>query len=225
MKFFHKIKISNRALSLQQTPQHQTKLALIKKITQEVLDDTLSKAIIKILVTPSWFVKVFWMFGLLGASSLCSYFLVGSAINFFTYELSTVVRVHSEIASLFPKVTICNKNAFTSKYAWDLANGTNYNEFLYRVNNELSEVEKQKLSHDFKDLLLECSFNSQPCAYYDFSWEYDRALGNCYSFNSGFNLSGHRVLLKKSIRAGSSYGLKLTLYVNFYGKITNKTII
>ncbi len=44
-------------------------------------------------------------------------------------------------------------------------------------------------------------------------------LGHCYSFNSGFDLSGQKVPLKSSIRAGSSYGLRVTFYVKCYEKL------
>ena len=46
--------------------------------------------------------------------------------------------------------------------------------------------------------------------------------GNCFSFNTGFDSLGQKIPLKSSIRAGSQYGLKLTLYVNYYELIASK---
>ena len=40
------------------------------------------------------------------------------------------------------------------------------------------------------------------------------------SFNSGINSNGEEVGLKKATLAGSSYGLKLMMYVNVYQKLT-----
>ena len=40
--------------------------------------------------------------------------------------------------------------------------------------------------------------------------------GNCFTFNSGFDSNGSRIDLKKSTIAGQVFGLRLTLYVNFY---------
>jgi hypothetical protein len=79
---------------------------------------------------------------------------------------------------------------------------------------------KKSIGHSIDDILIGCKFNYQSCSSADFLWEYDKIYGNCYSFNSGFNSTGHRVELKKSSLAGYSYGLQLDLYVNFYENLT-----
>jgi len=119
----------------------------------------------------------------------------------------------------FVKVTFCNKNLFTTKYAYDLAKGASYSEFVNMINLKLNASERAKLTHSLNDILIECSFNSIACSSNDFTQEYDINLGTCYSFNSGFNSSGHRVPQKRSTRSGSPHGLRLAIYVNVYEKL------
>ena len=122
-------------LKTRQKPSNsQSRKALIKQTLNDVLTDSLSKAIIKIFSSPSIIIRAFWCLGLLFACGLCSYFLIESILVFFTYELSTTVRTYAEVTSLFPKVTICNKNAFTTKYAYEASMGLKYDDFQFRVN-------------------------------------------------------------------------------------------
>ena len=191
------------------------KIEQIQLLIKEILFNSTAQAILKIYQTKSWVIKIFWLVCLACACSLCSYFVIESVITFVSYEVNTKTRSFTEQTSLFPKITFCNKNLFTTKYAADLANDSSYEDLVYMVNFKLNETEKLKLAKNFEDILLDCSFNSVKCSASDFAHEYDPNLGNCYSFNSGFNSTGHRVSLKDSIRAGSSYGMKLVVYVNF----------
>ena len=114
-------------------------------------------------------------------------------------------------------MTICNKNVFTTKYAFNLANGSKYDEVIWQINTKLDATQKEKLTHTFDEILLECFFNAKECrARDDFIYEYDRSLGACYTFNSG---NDSMQALKVSIRAGVEYGLTLVLYAHFYDRL------
>ena len=84
----------------------------------------------------------------------------------------------------------------------------------------LKDDEKKLLSHDFEDILISCTFNSQTCSVSDFVWKFDKFFGNCFVFNSGFDSSGNPVELKKSYVAGSLFGLSLQFYVGFHEHLT-----
>ena len=56
-------------------------------------------------------------------------------------------------------MTICNKNALTSRYAYELTNGTTPEEFSSKVNMEFDETQKGLLQHSLDDILFECQFN------------------------------------------------------------------
>jgi len=185
----------------------QTKSEKIQELIKEILFNSTSQALLKIYQTPSKVVKVFWCVCLLCACSLCAYFVVESLITFVTYEVSTKTRSYTEQTSLFPKVTFCNKNMFTTKYAYNLAmsyaaksnaSTTTYQEMVYAANFKLNDTERDKLSKKFADILLDCSFNSEKCnATQDFVKEYDRVLGACYTFNAGVNpVTGQSVPVK-----------------------------
>jgi hypothetical protein len=177
-----------------------TKSEQIQELIKEILFNSTSQALLKIYQTPSKIVKIFWCVCLLCACSLCAYFVFVSLITFVTYEVSTKTRSYTEQTSLFPKVTFCNKNMFTTKYAYELTNASymSYDELVYTANFKLNDTERDKLTKKFGDILLECSFNYEKCnATHDFVKEYDKVLGHCYTFNSGVNpVTGENVKIK-----------------------------
>ena len=81
--------------------------------------------------------------------------------------------------------------------------------------NSFSDEGKKQLGHDLKDILIECWFNDKPCNSTDFTWSFHNIYGNCYKFNTGFDV-------KSSTLAGPDHGLSLTLYVNIYEKLLKK---
>ena len=83
------------------------------------------------------------------------------------------------------------------------------------LDQNFSDISRQKLAHMFEDILINCQFNYQKCYARDFVWSFDKFYGNCFSFNAGFNSTGHRTELKKSSVAGWLFGLQLELYVNY----------
>ena len=134
-------------------------------------------------------------------------------MTYLTYGVSTTSRTIYETPTLFPKVTFCNYNYFTTKYGYDVIQSENYSNIVYYQNDD-----KKRISHDLDEILLECWFSSTACSSSDFVWSYDSMYGNCYTFNSGFDSNGNKVELKKSILSDTNV-LRLTLYVNIYEKI------
>ena len=199
----------------------QTKKLNTLDLIKENIGNEASQAFVKIFRSSSCIFKMFWFTCLMAACSLSAFFMIQSLITFVTYEVSTNTRTIFETASLFPRITYCNKNPFNTKYSFEsLEKIGNYNDMLYAMNYVLNDSEKLSLQHPFDKVLVDCSFNNEKCTISDFLREFDPNLGNCFSFNSGFNASKHLVSLKESVRAGSTYGLKLTLYVNFYEYLT-----
>jgi hypothetical protein len=98
-------------------------------------------------------------------------------------------------------------------------------EYLMAIANArssiLSDTEKKKLGYFFEKTLFECRFNFFPCSPDDFVWLFDKMLGNCYKFNSGYYSSGDSVKLQKAIKSGIFYGLTLTLFAGQFRKLNN----
>ena len=191
---------------------------VVKKILKDVLYNSSAQAILKTWYTPYRLLKCFWIVCLLATFSFSSYVIIETLISFFSYEVFTSTKTIFETPTLFPKVTICNKNLITSRYAYELLVNSNMTleEMQFNMNYKFNDTEIELLQHSFRDVLVDCTFNNQNCTYLDFIKEYDQNLGLCYVFNSGFNQKGKPVKLRETMRAGSLYGLKITLYANFY---------
>jgi hypothetical protein len=62
-------------------------------------------------------------------------------------------------------------------------------------------------------MLIKCHFTEIRCSANDFYWYYDFNYGNCYTFNSGYNASGHRVPIRTVQKPGRFAGLYLQLFI------------
>ena len=196
------------------TNQH-LKTEKINLLIKEILYNSLAQALCKIYQTHYHTIKIFWCICLTGTVLCCIYFTMVNFVYYFYFEVSSKFRIINEVPALFPKVTICNKNHFTTKFAFD-----NYDNFVAK-NVEFNDTLKQKLGHSLEDILLFCQFSQMKCSSKDFLWSYHRFFGNCFTFNTGFNSTGHKIKLKESIRAGVDLGLSLVFYANYYENISN----
>ena len=203
------------------TPQHSETSDKIKNLAKEVLYNSFAQAIIKVFLTPHLSLKIFWFMLTVFSSVLTSYMMIQSILDYLSYDVITKIRSIQETSSLFPKITFCNVNLHTTKYAFDLFEKFNENaadnaaQFVYEI-LKLPDEEKTKFGHSLDDILLSCRFNSKSCNSRDFTRSFDNTYGNCYSFNSGFDENGTKVDLKESAFVGSLFGLQLTLYANVY---------
>lgn len=191
----------------------------VKLVLKERLCNSAAQAFLRLYYTSNNIIAFFWVLGLLLATSACSFFVIYALTEYYSYGVISNTRVYYEATSLFPKVTFCNLNPFTTKYAYELLNGMSYNSFLNKINYEFDDLKKDLLTHSLNDILLECSFNSDTCDSTDFFLENTPNYGPCYTFNGGLNSSGESVPLKTSLRGGPTNGLILTLYVNVYQKL------
>ena len=218
----------------QETDQKLIENNSLATLLKEHLTNEMFATILHAYHTPHIVLKIFLVLFLLIAVGLFSYTTVNLILSFLDYEVTTLSREFYETPVTFPKVSICNINQFTTKYSFDLFQQLNvaqnytlniYDENLvkdlsrYRkiqmANTEkfilnglalnFTDSEKKMLTHDLKDVLLDCQFNYEPCSVSDFLWEYDLNYGSCYSFNTGFNATGGTMALKQSNIAGFGF--------------------
>ena len=190
---------SKRSKSIMGFDQTKSKPILIKSLIKETLYNSLAQAIIKIKESPYLTLKTFLLICVLALSGLCSYLIIELFLNYFSYGVNTTSRTLYETPALFPKVTICNVNPFTTQYAMeflkeisqelypniDIFNENQMNQLnftfkstsinvIYRQAlakmNKLNETEKRKLSHSLDDIMPDCYFNIQRCSANDFKW-------------------------------------------------------
>ena len=121
---------------------------------------------IKILYSPHWIIKTFWIL-VLGAVLAASVYLILMNFRvFFSYGANTNRRVIFEAPSQFPQINICNRNPVTTQYGYLAGLNPSFPVDL----GVLSVSEQVKMGHNFSDILLSCTFNNLPCYATDFYW-------------------------------------------------------
>ena len=200
--------------------------------------------ILNVFYAPRVAVKVILFVFILIACGLASYTTITLILTYLQYNVITMTRTINETPTVFPKVTICNKNLFATQYAYEfllesnlidvmqmnrILNGDRNEAILYwtlfrailsgKILN-VSDEQKKRFGHSLNDTLLSCLFDYEVCHANDFQWEWDTYYGNCYSFNSGFNYSGQSITLKESSLSGSTFGLHMEFYVNYYENLS-----
>ena len=180
----------------------------IKKLVKENLYNSTSQAIVKIVSTRHTLLRAFLIIIVICSTTMAAYMVINSIFNYFSYKVITTTRTIFEMPTLFPKVTFCNLNKYTTEYGFNTDDG-----------NNLTFEQRKLLGHNLDDILINCWFNYQECNTSDFIWSYDKKYGNCFSFNAGLDLLGNKNTLKQSAFVGSNFGLYMVLYVNFYEKL------
>ena len=158
-----------------------------KSLAKDILYSSLCQAICRTIKHDSSVHKLFWLVSMLASFFTCSYFVYESLALFVSNEVNTNTRTIYETSSVFPKITYCNKNPFTTKYSYEImTRSMNYSNLLANLNtNNLNETTKERVSHALSETLFECTFNGESCDSSDFVKEYiDKNLGFCYSFNA-----------------------------------------
>jgi hypothetical protein len=221
----------------------------IRTLSKDTLGNETSQAIIRIFDTKYLCFKLFWLICLIASAMLCFYLVAQTILTYLSYPVYTTTTIVHEVPTVFPKVTICNSATAVTNFAAHIVKEINqdlfpgidifdqsqmknlsfdkmlllgqiYTTFLNRINHRtFSKASRQNLSHPFKDVLLQCRFNSQPCSANDFLWRWDPLYGNCYSFNAGFNSSGDTAKYKESVFPGAVFGLILNIYVGYNDKL------
>jgi hypothetical protein len=211
-----------------------------------VLKDNLTcemyHAFLEVFDSQHYIIKLHLALFLIVSYGLASYMTIQLIMSYFNYGVTTTIRTIYETPSMFPQVTICNLNPFTTKKAFDylksidtdgllnsMANMSfyqkdqNYYKILFKTGGLLkneTNAFKQSLGHSLDDILIKCKFNHGECSAKDFSWTWDNYYGNCFSFNSGLNSSGHKSDLRHSDLSGYPYGLAIDVYVGFYEQLS-----
>ena len=169
--------------------------------------------------------KLTWSLFYLLLTLFCCYSVVESIYNYLKYEVVTKTSAINEMNSEFPTVTICSRNSLVNIFK-EIEEDEKDREIFKNLSQEekiyflLSHVnssgfEKQSVL-ELKDFIPHCKFNGNSCDYEnDFSSWFDYIFGNCFKFNSGKNLKGNQVKIKKLDQTGKMFGLQLI--VSSYG--------
>lgn len=213
----------------------------IKALVKDSLYNSISQACIKIVHTPYRLVQLYLITLILVVASTCAYLVIASILTYLSFDVTTTTRHYYETPTLFPKVTICSANIFTTRESLEFLHEINRKHgppLFFSSSSNLSFDEKQdaykkintkgvylmnakstsistrkSLGKRLSDILLSCTFNEQErCDEADFTWRFDRDFGNCWTFNE----SPRGRAPRNSSIAGTFNGLHLEMYVNFY---------
>ncbi len=231
-------KMPHEAISLAKDESDEKSSSRLMDLLKENLSCEMYHALLEVYNSKHYIIKIHLFIFLLISYGLASYTTIELIMSYFSYGVTTSIRTIYETPAIFPKVTLCNINMFTTKFAFEFLNSINNGSILdsllrleyyemsqsYQTNLTLigaileskSNDFKMKLSHNLKDILIGCKFNYIKCTADDFIWSWNPYYGNCFSFNSGFNSTP----LRYSGIDGYNYGLELDFYVNSYEELS-----
>ena len=192
----------------------------------------------KIFENEIFWVKIVWLLLFLLFTGFTAWLVIFNIINYFHYEVTSIIEVKNERPSNFPAITICNNNPFTSLNAQSLMDNfsnLSYGKIIdnmtfleaYTYNSNISEYTKMYVNSPFYNdinrsslaafstMPYRCFFNGDDCSglliynYFRSYFSYD--FGNCWQFNTGYNYTNSPISLLYQSAEGSEYGLTLML--------------
>jgi len=119
---------------------------VVIKLVKNTLYNSTAQSILKLIETPHLPLKLLLLIYLLIASGISSYLLVQSVMTYLSWQFFTTTTYVFETPTKFPKVTICNRSPFTTKYAL---------EFLKKLNREIQPEYDLFDSHSTVNLTYE----------------------------------------------------------------------
>jgi len=177
-------------------------------------------------------IKFVWIFFTLISTGLCSYMVSKSILDYLNHDVVTKIRIENEVPIEFPTITICNLNPFYKNKTFDFYKqyfGENFTSFeqldeedyrigVFNVMNEIknpifTDEQRKLVGPSIEKMLVRCEIMEMKCTADDFSWFYIMDFGNCFRFNSGFELSGKRTKIKKVNKAGTWSAFKVDLFL------------
>lgn len=201
----------------------------IKNAIIDVIQSSSSHGIPNIFKSSNISIKLMWILFTLISAGLFAFMVIDNLMSYFKFEVTTKSRVVFELVSEFPTVTICNINYFTSHYSQEIIE--NYKE-NYKYHNPLSDyfklwVKSEIMRHNqlnypnnfgdsLQKMIVYCVYKGMYCNQSEFSYFYHPIYGNCYQFNSGFDINNKKIDLKTSFSSDRIDGLKLILNISVH---------
>ena len=182
----------------------------------------------KIFVYRQWpLIGLIWLFILLVSSGITFWLIAKSISEYFNYSIVSQIGIVSETKSVFPTVTICDKNPLTTREAEDLFErvAQKYNLSLndsrlvryakILVTNPSYSVEEKRSFGLNLGQFISCSFKGETCDMNkDFNWLWSYVYGNCWQFNSGRNTGSNL----RETYGGNDFGLSVSVSLDIQNK-------
>ena len=230
----------NYTFKINQPKKDETKKReTIKKIFSSVLENSTIHGLSNIIKNDLISIRSMWILCFLLFSSICCYMMSHTIQEYIKFEVVSRVDVKYENEIVFPMITICRDNPFSTDFSTKILtrnlerNGFNISEynfdgslsslklkFIAKKNNALlsaantPENERRKFGQYVNEIIISCLFNLQECDLdNDFEDYYDYYFGYCFRFNMGKLIGNIRQPIKYSSQAGQINGLQLELFI------------
>ena len=185
-------------------PIYESKLKIAK---QALIDWSLTctfHCYPKVFLYENKLVKCVWLVLFILLVGFTGYLLINILNDYFDYEVVSKIQVVNEVPTVFPAVTVCNTNPFTTKEAehflsdiwqgYSLRDPT-YEEIQHLYNYALFEAASPLYNDSFRQSLglstntvKVCQFNQLSCNLaQDMRSIYSYNFGNCLQFNFAGN--------------------------------------
>jgi hypothetical protein len=172
---------------------------------------------------PNYKVQFIWLLILLCSTGATFYFISKSLIDYLNYDVVSQTTVINEVPTQFPAVTFCDNNPFSTEeaqiYMESVADYKGYvplqspfeTMFLSQLNaSSPSTSDELRKKLGLKLSQITCIYANNDCES-DLHWFWSFSYGNCYTFNSGLNLTNQKINLKETYRLGKDFGLSITV--------------
>jgi hypothetical protein len=203
---------------------------LVKRVLLDCLTETTFHALPKISKKNNHLVmKIIWLCSLIACTIYCTINCVQQFQEYYSYPTSTMISTIEELPTQFPAISFCNvkllnrSNTKTMDYINNNPSISQAGHFLLRFayanDQNLKVKDRKELGYKIENMLVFqspnywCNFNNDFCYPNDFTYFYNPAYGNCYSFNIGFDNNGSKVDIKNTSTSDKMYGLMVALFL------------
>jgi hypothetical protein len=179
---------------------------------------------------PNYKVQFIWLLILLGSTGATFYFISKSVIDFLNYDVVSQTSVINEVPTQFPAVTFCDNSPFSTEeaqiYMESVADSNGLSPLespietmcLSQLNASCpSTSDEIRMKLGLKLEQITCKYANNDCKS-DLHWFWSFSYGNCFTFNSGLNLTNQKINIKDTYRYGKDFGLSVTVNLNEINK-------
>ncbi|RNA15198.1 acid-sensing ion channel 5 [Brachionus plicatilis] len=172
----------------------------LKEVLKDCLLSSTGHGLAHFIKANNCFMRITWTFFTIISACFCSYMIAQNILKYLKFDVNTKIRVVNQFSAVFPTVTICNMNFFSSDFSLNFTtqfiNDTkNNNPFSNSGESILINVAKMPEFHtnlnlygDLKEkLIADCSFEMIPCNRSKLKYYLHPNYGNCFQFNPGYD--------------------------------------
>jgi hypothetical protein len=111
--------IQTKPVEIKNTKKEEKDLRskIIKEFIKDNLANSQTHGIPKIIKEENKLVKLMWIVCVIISAITCIALVTINIMDFLRFEVNSKIRVIHELPTIFPTVTICNKNMFTTDYS------------------------------------------------------------------------------------------------------------